>query len=184
MITRPFYYTTLAADPTNADVVYGGAENFYKSTDGGATWTTMRTPHGDNHDMWISPTDGKTMIQSNDGGANVSYDGGRTWSTQINQPTAEIYGVWMDEQFPYRLYGAQQDKNTVIVPEPSASRGDGAVQQRARMRDWTDHSASEESRGRLRRVQGTVRPHVHEHAGRSRRTGLARSRSTATTPRI
>jgi photosystem II stability/assembly factor-like uncharacterized protein len=116
LITRPFYYVALAADPTNADVVYAGAESFYKSTDGGANWSPLRTPHGDNHDMWINPKDGKIMIQSNDGGANISQDGGRTWSTQMNQPTAEIYGVWLDEQFPYRLYGAQQDANTVIVP--------------------------------------------------------------------
>jgi photosystem II stability/assembly factor-like uncharacterized protein len=116
LITRPFYYVALAADPTNADVVYAGAESFYKSTDGGANWTPLRTPHGDNHDMWISPHDGKIMIQSNDGGANVSQDGGRTWSTQMNQPTAEIYGVWLDDQTPYRLYGAQQDASTVIVP--------------------------------------------------------------------
>ena len=116
LITRPFYYTTLAADPTNADIVYAGAENFYKSTDGGSHWTTLRTPHGDNHDMWINPKDGRIMIQSNDGGANISQDGGRTWSTQMNQPTAEIYGVWLDDQFPYRLYGAQQDAATVIVP--------------------------------------------------------------------
>jgi photosystem II stability/assembly factor-like uncharacterized protein len=87
LITRPFYYVTLGADPTNADVLYAGAENFYKSTDGGANWTVMRTPHGDNHDIWINPHDGKTMIQANDGGANVSFDGGRTWSTQNNQPT-------------------------------------------------------------------------------------------------
>lgn len=116
LITRPFYYTTLAADPTNADVVYGGAENFYKSTDGGKTFRVMPTPHGDNHDMWISPRDGNVMIQANDGGANVSLDGGRTWSTQMNQPTAEIYGVWLDDQFPYRLYGAQQDNTTLILP--------------------------------------------------------------------
>ena len=116
LITRPFYYVTLAADPTNANVVYGGAESFFKSTDGGSTWSTMHTPHGDNHDMWINPHDGRIMIQSNDGGANVSNDGGRTWSTQMNQPTAEIYGVWLDDQYPYRLYGAQQDNTTVIVP--------------------------------------------------------------------
>jgi photosystem II stability/assembly factor-like uncharacterized protein len=116
LITRPFYYTTLGVDPTNADVVYAGAENFYKSTDGGANWTTLRTPHGDNHDIWINPKNGQILIQANDGGANVSQDGGRTWSTQMNQPTAEIYGVWMDDQFPYRIYGAQQDANTVIVP--------------------------------------------------------------------
>ena len=116
LITRPFYYTTLGVDPTNADVVYAGAENFYKSTDGGAHWATLRTPHGDNHDIWISPKNGNILIQANDGGANVSQDGGRTWSTQMNQPTAEIYGVWLDDQFPYRLYGAQQDASTVIVP--------------------------------------------------------------------
>ncbi|HEX9367105.1 MAG TPA: hypothetical protein VF921_10765, partial [Vicinamibacterales bacterium] len=115
MLQRPFYYDTLGVDPTNADVLYTGAESFYKSADGGKTFTTMRTPHGDNHDIWISPKDGNTMIQSNDGGANVSYDGGRTWSTLMNQPTGEFYGVWMDEQFPYKLYAAQQDDNTVII---------------------------------------------------------------------
>ncbi|MGE5102171.1 MAG: WD40/YVTN/BNR-like repeat-containing protein [Deltaproteobacteria bacterium] len=116
LITLPFYYVALGADPTNADVVYAGAESFYKSTDGGATWTPLRTPHGDNHDIWINPKDGRIMIQSNDGGGNVSNDGGRTWSSQMNQPTAEIYGVWLDDQYPYRLYGAQQDASTVIVP--------------------------------------------------------------------
>jgi photosystem II stability/assembly factor-like uncharacterized protein len=115
MIQRPFYYTTLGADPTNADVVYAGAEGFFKSTDGGKTFSVMRTPHGDNHDIWISPKDGNMMIQANDGGANVSYDGGRTWSSQMNQTSAEIYGVWVDNQFPYRLYGAQQDNSTLII---------------------------------------------------------------------
>jgi photosystem II stability/assembly factor-like uncharacterized protein len=115
LITRPFYYTTLGADPTNADIVYAGAEQFFKSTDGGKTFARFGTPHGDNHDIWISPKDGNTMIQSNDGGANVSFDGGKTWSTQMNQPTAEIYGVWVDNEFPYNLYGAQQDSNTIII---------------------------------------------------------------------
>ena len=119
LLQRPFYYTTLGADPTNADVVYAGAEGFYKSVDGGKTLTTMRTPHGDNHDIWINPTNGQTMIQSNDGGANVSFDGGRTWSTQLNQPTAEIYGVWMDNAFPYNLYGAQQDNSTMRLSSQS-----------------------------------------------------------------
>ena len=115
MIQRPFYYTTLGADPTNADVVYAGAEGFFKSTDGGKTFSVLRTPHGDNHDIWINPKDGNTMIQANDGGANVSFDGGRTWSSQMNQPTSEIYGVWVDNQFPYKLYGAQQDNSTLII---------------------------------------------------------------------
>ena len=123
LITRPFYYTTLAADPTNADIVYGGAEGFFKSTDGGKTFRNFPTPHGDNHDMWISPRDGNVMIQANDGGANVSVNGGRTWSTQYNQPTAEIYQVYTDSQMPYRLYGAQQDNTTVIAPSLPLNSG-------------------------------------------------------------
>ncbi len=115
LIQRPFYYTTLGADPSNADVVYAGAEGFFKSIDAGKTFTTFRTPHGDNHDIWINPKDSQIMIQANDGGANVSTDGGRTWSTQGNQPTAEIYGIWVDNQFPYKLYGAQQDNTTLII---------------------------------------------------------------------
>ena len=115
LVQRPFYYTTLGADPTNADVVYAGAEGFFKSIDGGKTMTPLRTPHGDNHDIWISPRDGRVMVQANDGGANVSLDGGRTWSTQMNQPTSEIYGIWTDNGFPYKLYGAQQDNSTLII---------------------------------------------------------------------
>ena len=115
LVQRPFYYTTLGADPTNADVVYAGAEGFFKSTDGGKTMTPLRTPHGDNHDIWINPRDGNTMVQANDGGANVSFDGGRTWSTQMNQPTSELYGVWVDNAFPYKLYAAQQDNTTLIM---------------------------------------------------------------------
>jgi photosystem II stability/assembly factor-like uncharacterized protein len=112
---RPFYYTTIGADPTNADIVYAGAESFYKSTDGGRTVTVMRTPHSDNHDIWVSPSDGNVMVQSNDGGANVSTDGGRTWTTQMNQVTSEWYGVWLDNAFPYNLYAAQQDNSTIIM---------------------------------------------------------------------
>lgn len=115
MIQRPFYYTTIGADPTNADVVYTGAEGFFKSTDGGRTFTRLRTPHGDNHDIWINPNDGNTMVQANDGGANVSYDGGQTWSTQYNQPTSELYGVRIADAFPYELYVAQQDDGTHII---------------------------------------------------------------------
>jgi photosystem II stability/assembly factor-like uncharacterized protein len=126
LIQRPFYYTTLGADPTNADVVYAGAESFFKSTDAGRTFSSLRTPHGDNHDIWINPKDGNTMIQANDGGANVSFDGGRTWSSQLNQVTGEFYGVWLDDEFPYSLYGAQQDDSTVIITSQAQpyARGD------------------------------------------------------------
>ena len=123
LITRPFYYTTLAADPMNPDVVYGGAEGFFKSTDGGKTFRNFPTPHGDNHDMWINPRNDSIMIQANDGGANVSLNGGRSWSTQYNQPTAEIYQVYTDSEVPYRLYGAQQDNTTVIVPSLPLNSG-------------------------------------------------------------
>lgn len=117
LITRPFYYTNITADPRNDDVVYVGTEDLYKSTDGGRTWANAGTPHGDNHDLWINPNNALVMIQSNDGGANVSLDGGATWSTQYNQPTAEIYQVYVDNQYPYRLYGAQQDNNNgLIIP--------------------------------------------------------------------
>ncbi len=122
--TRSFYYTTITADPSNADVVYAGAEGYFKSVDGGRTWRSFATPHGDNHDLWIHPANPQVMIQSNDGGATVSLNGGRTWSTQYNQPTAEIYQVYVDNQFPYRLYGAQQDNSTLILPSlPVESSG-------------------------------------------------------------
>ena len=92
-------------------------ESFFKSTDGGRTFTRLRTPHGDNHGMWINPDDPRLFIQSNDGGANVTTNGGRTWTTQLNQPTAELYQVEVDDQFPYRIYGAQQDTGwPLIVP--------------------------------------------------------------------
>jgi photosystem II stability/assembly factor-like uncharacterized protein len=115
LITRPFYYTNVDADPTDADILYVGTESFYRSTDGGRTWATMSTPHGDNHDLWINPSNNQILIQANDGGANVSLDGGRTWSTQLNQPTAEIYQVYVDNQIPFRVYGAQQDNNNELI---------------------------------------------------------------------
>lgn len=123
LTTRPFYYTTLGVDPNNPDVVYVGNEGWFKSADGGKTFKSAPVPHGDNHDLWINPRNSNYMIQSNDGGANVSLDGGLTWSTQSNQPTAEIYQVAVDNQYPYRVYGAQQDNTTVIVPSLPLSTG-------------------------------------------------------------
>jgi photosystem II stability/assembly factor-like uncharacterized protein len=123
LITRPFYYTTLGVDPNNPDVVFVGDEGWYKSTNGGANFRPSPAPHGDHHDLWINPKNSQLMIQSNDGGANVSLDGGRTWSTQANQPTAEIYQVAVDDQYPYRVYGAQQDNTTVIIPSLPLGNG-------------------------------------------------------------
>ncbi len=116
LMERPFYYTNVDADPTNADIVWVNNERFFKSVDGGLTWTIEPTPHGDNHDMWINPENPDIMVQSNDGGANVTLDGGRTWSTQHNQPTAELYQVDVDDRFPYWLYAGQQDNTTIAVP--------------------------------------------------------------------
>lgn len=115
LLRRPFYYTNVHAHPKDADTVFVNNEGFFKSTDGGKTFRTGTTPHGDNHSMWINPDNPDIMIQSNDGGANVTTNGGATWSTQLNQPTAEIYQVETDDQFPYRLYGAQQDTGSPII---------------------------------------------------------------------
>jgi photosystem II stability/assembly factor-like uncharacterized protein len=123
IITRPFYYDTLGVDPNNSEVVFIGDEGWFKSTDGGATVRRAQAPHGDNHDIWINPKNSDYMIQSNDGGANVSLDGGRTWSSQANQPTAEIYQVAVDDQYPYLVYGAQQDNTTVVVPSLPLGNG-------------------------------------------------------------
>lgn len=114
--TRAFYYTNLEAHPADPDVLWGMTEGHWMSTDGGESWAARPTPHGDNHDMWINPENPEIMIQSNDGGANVSLDGGESWSTQYNQPTAELYQVDVSDDFPYRLYAGQQDNSTISVP--------------------------------------------------------------------
>jgi photosystem II stability/assembly factor-like uncharacterized protein len=116
MMARPWYYTHIDAHPTDPDIVYISNESFFRSDDGGATLVNIPTPHGDNHDMWINPDHPEIYVQSNDGGANVTFNGGRTWSTQYNQPTAEFYTVSVDDQFPYRLYAPQQDNSTISVP--------------------------------------------------------------------
>ncbi len=120
---RPFYYTNVEVDPIDTDLIYVLATGYYKSTNGGKDWTRMRPPHGDSHDMWINPDNPKLFIQSNDGGANVTFNGGETWTTQFNQPTAELYTLDVDDQYPYWLYAGQQDNGTTIaVPSfaPSA----------------------------------------------------------------
>ncbi len=123
--TRPFYYTNVEVDPKNPDVLYVMATGYFKSIDGGKEWKRMQPPHGDNHDMWINPENPDLFIQANDGGANVTFNGGKTWTTQFNQPTAELYQVEVDDQYPYWLYAGQQDNSTTVaVP----SRAPGAIQ--------------------------------------------------------
>ncbi len=121
--SRPFYYTNIRVDPTNPNIIYGLATGYYKSEDGGKKWSRMRPPHGDNHDMWINPNDPNLFIQANDGGANVTHNGGKTWSTQFNQPTSEIYQVEVDDQYPYWLYGGQQDNSTTVAVPSMAPYG-------------------------------------------------------------
>ena len=116
---RPWYYHHIFADTKDAETVYVLNTGLYRSTDGGKSWTAIPTPHGDNHDLWIDPIDPKRMVEANDGGGTVSLNGGKTWSTILNQPTAQLYHVTTDTRFPYRLYGAQQDNSTISVPSRS-----------------------------------------------------------------
>jgi photosystem II stability/assembly factor-like uncharacterized protein len=113
---RAFYYTRIYADPVERDVVYVLNVSFHKSTDGGETFpTTIRPPHGDNHDLWIASNDNQRMVQSNDGGGNVSWNGGETWTEQ-DYPTAQLYHVTTTSHVPYWVCGAQQDNSTACMP--------------------------------------------------------------------
>lgn len=117
LVNRPFYYLNVESNPLNSDILYSSANRFMISKDAGKTWKSYSTPHGDNHDIWINSSDTSVWIQSNDGGANITFNSGKTWTTQFNQPTAEIYQVEVDDQYPYWLYGGQQDNySTVSVP--------------------------------------------------------------------
>ena len=133
---RAWYYTRIYADPKDEDTVYVVNVRFHKSKDGGKTFTTIQTPHGDNHDLWIARDNADRMIEANDGGANVTNDGGRSWSTQLNQPTAQFYRVTTDNSFPYRILGAQQDNSAVRIRHRSAGSGIG-------MRDWEETAGGE-----------------------------------------
>ena len=119
---RPWYYIHIYADPKDENTVYALNTAFYKSIDGGKTFDQrIRVPHGDNHDLWLNPDNPMNIINANDGGANVSFDGGGSWSTQRNQETSEIYRVFVDDQWPYRIYGSQQDNSTISVPSRGAT---------------------------------------------------------------
>ncbi|EAR02642.1 VPS10 domain-containing protein [Maribacter sp. HTCC2170] len=119
---RAWYYTRVYADTEDEDVVYVLNVRYHKSTDGGKSFNTFNAPHGDHHDLWISPENSKRMIIGDDGGAQVSYDGGETWSTYYNQPTAQFYRVTTDNAFPYRIYVAQQDNSTLRINHRSDGR--------------------------------------------------------------
>ncbi len=116
---RPWYYMHVFADPVDSETVWVLNLNAWKSSDAGKTFTQVSGTHGDYHDLWIDPKNPQRIIQGNDGGATVSFNGGASWSTIYNQPTMEFYHVTVDNQTPYRLYGAQQDNSTISVPSRS-----------------------------------------------------------------
>lgn len=113
---RAWYYTRVYADTKDVNTVYVLNVSYHKSTDGGKTFGNYRAPHGDHHDLWIAPENPNRMIIGDDGGAQVTFDGGETWSTYHNQPTSQFYRVTTDNAFPYRIYAAQQDNSTVRIP--------------------------------------------------------------------
>jgi photosystem II stability/assembly factor-like uncharacterized protein len=135
--SRQYYYGHIFADPQQADTVYAfSSKHFLKSTDGGKTYSHIETPHGDYHDLWIDPHDNQRMVNGNDGGAIVTFNGGKSWSTVLNQPTAQIYTVSADNGFPYRVYGAQQDNTTLSIASRTAGPGIGLT-------DWYEVGGGE-----------------------------------------
>ena len=117
---RAWYYSHIFADPKSAETVYILNTGAYRSNDGGKTFSQLRAPHGDNHGLWIDPTNPKRLINGNDGGATISTNGGESWTSEYNQPTAQFYHVTTDNRFPYYIYGAQQDNSTVAIADASA----------------------------------------------------------------
>ena len=133
---RAWYYTRIFADTQDPETVYVLNVRYHKSTDGGKTFSSSNAPHGDHHDLWIAPEDPKRMIMGDDGGAQVTYDGGETWSTYHNQPTAQFYRVTTDDAFPYRIYAAQQDNSTIRIRHRTES---GSVSEE----DWEETAGGE-----------------------------------------
>ncbi len=127
--TRPWYYMHITADTQDPETVYVQNYSFWKSIDGGSSFEAIPIPHGDDHALWIDPNNNRRIIDGNDGGACVSFNGGMSWSSIYNQPTAQLYHVCTDEQFPYRVYGSQQDNTAITVPNATI---DGAIHER----DW------------------------------------------------
>ncbi len=117
---RHWYYSHIVADPADENTVYAMNTDLYRSIDAGKSWQSIRVPHGDVHDLWINPENADFMVVGNDGGAQVSLNAGASWSTLLNQPTAELYRVITDDRFPYRIYAAQQDNSTISLPSRSS----------------------------------------------------------------
>ena len=120
---RAWYYTRIYADTQSEDVLYVLNVQFWRSKDGGKTFNSIRTPHGDHHDLWVDPLDAQHLIIADDGGGQISFDAGATWSTYHNQPTAQFYRADVDNQFPYRVYAGQQDNSTVAIASRTMGGG-------------------------------------------------------------
>jgi len=123
--SRAWYYIHVKADPLDEDTVYVMNTRIMKSVDAGKSWEQMKGPHGDHHDMWINPANNRNIVNANDGGATVTFDGGKTWSSIMNQPTAQFYRVSTDNLKPFRIYGGQQDNTTVGIASESLYGGIG-----------------------------------------------------------
>jgi photosystem II stability/assembly factor-like uncharacterized protein len=133
---RPWYYTVVVADPRDENTLYVMSQSIFKSIDGGRTYVEVAEPHGDNHALWINPDNPLNMINGDDGGATITFNGGKTWSSEMNQPTAQFYRVEVDDQFPYRLYAGQQDNSTVSIASRSFRGGIDRT-------DWTTPGGGE-----------------------------------------
>jgi photosystem II stability/assembly factor-like uncharacterized protein len=128
---RAWYFSTILADPKDPDTVYAENTGLFRSTDGGKSFQLLPARHGDHHGIWIDPTNTDRIIEASDGGASISFDRGKTWSTQLNQPTAQFYHVSVDQRFPYYVYGAQQDNTSIAI---ASMDDEGAIVER----DWYD----------------------------------------------
>ncbi|HEY6802054.1 MAG TPA: hypothetical protein VI306_00620 [Pyrinomonadaceae bacterium] len=115
LVQRAWYYIELFVDPKNENTVYVMSASALRSTDGGKTWDTLSGTHGDYHDLWINPNDPTNFIISNDGGSAITFNSGKSWSTEANMPTAQFYRINVDNQFPYRIYAGQQDNSSVSI---------------------------------------------------------------------
>ncbi len=138
LVQRAWYYIELFVDPKNDQKIYVLSAPFLRSDDGGKSWKVLSAPHGDYHDMWINPDNPDNFVVLNDGGASITFDGGTSWSAQDNMPTAQFYRINVDNQFPYRIYGGQQDNSSVSIA--SRELGSGSITPRS----W-DASAGGES---------------------------------------